>query len=125
MPVSLWNRATSSRSRLWLDPTALSPMNVICWPLYFFLSAAAPATFGGLTAAATERFVGLLPAPPAVATLSETSRANAPASPANTSTLRCLTCSPPFRTPNRCAHSVAPQRSPPRRQCLPPGECHV
>src|SRR5919201_2964122 len=118
MPVSLWNRATSSRSRLWLDPTALSPMNVICWPLYFFLSAAAPATFGGLTAAAAERFAGLLPAPPAVATLSETIRANAPASPASTSTPRCLTCSPPFRTAVAAVTASAAAQSSPS-QCLP------
>ena len=99
MPVSFLNRATSSRSRLWLEPTALSPMNVICWPPYFFFSAAAPATFGGFTAAAMERFAGLLPAPPAAATLSETIRAKAPASPTNTSTPRCLTVSPPL-SPN-------------------------
>src|SRR5207237_4995673 len=119
MPVSLWNRATSSRSRLWLEPTALSPMNVICWPLYFFFNAAAPATLCGLTAAATERFAGLLLAPPAAATLSETIRANAPASPANTSTPRCLTCSPPFRTANRCGHSVGAAA-----QSLPPGSAY-
>src|ERR671933_2811677 len=125
MPVSFWNRATSNRSRLWLEPTALSPTNVILWPLYFFFSALAPATFGGLMAAATERFAGLLPAPPAVATLSETTRANAPASPANTSTPRCLTLFPSLSYSESLRSQPRPQLSPPRRQCLPPGDRHV
>src|SRR5215210_7990957 len=59
MPVSRLNRATRSRSRLWLDPTAASPTKVIFWPPYFFLIAAAFSTFGGAIAAAFCTRVGL------------------------------------------------------------------
>src|SRR5919201_1807554 len=119
MPVSLWNRATSSRSRLWLDPTAFSPMNVIFWPLYFLLSAAAPATFGGLTAAAAVLLPAALLAPPAVAALSETSRANSPATPTRASTPRCFTISPPSSHPVAARAASAGAQPPSRRQCLP------
>src|SRR5919201_5703001 len=91
MPVSFENRETSNRSRLWLDPTALSPMNVIFWPLYFFFSAAAPATFGGLTAAAAVLLPAALLAPPAVGALRTTSTGNAPATPTKARTPRCFT----------------------------------
>src|SRR2546423_7950551 len=117
IPVSFVKRVASSRSRLCELPTE-SPTNVIFWPLYFFFSAAAPATLGGFTAAATERVAGLLLAPPAVATLSETTRANTPASPANTSTPRCLTCSPPFRTPQPLRSGVC------RSAVLPAGSAY-
>src|SRR5436305_1595936 len=95
MPVSLWNRATSSRSRLWLEPTALSPMNVIFWPLYFLRSAFAPATAGGLIAAAAEGvrapFDDDVPALTAAVTTSRAARANAAVSPPTTRTARCFT----------------------------------
>ena len=45
IPVSFVNRFASARSRLWLPPTE-SPMNVIDWPPYSFLRAAAFGTFG-------------------------------------------------------------------------------
>src|SRR5437764_505118 len=126
MPVSLWNRATSSRSRLWLEPTALSPMNVIFWPLYFFLSAAAPATFGGFMAAAAVPPPAVLLAPPAVATLSETSRASAPATPTRASTPRCFTVPLPFYTcnaaPEHGGRDAAPVPSAVLYHC---GDCPV
>src|SRR3954447_24724398 len=94
MPVSCLNFATSLRSRLWLDPTAASPTNVIFWPLYFALSAAALGTAGGAIAAdltgaacAAGRDV------PAAAALSDATSVTAPISPATTSSARCFTVS--------------------------------
>src|SRR5205085_5854993 len=117
IPVSFVKRVASASSRLCELPTE-SPMNLIFWPPYFALSALAFGTFGALTAAAAVRLPTCLRAPPAVATLSETTRANAPASPANTSTPRCLTVSPPFRTANRCGQGVGRSEVPPRGRCF-------
>jgi hypothetical protein len=45
MPVSFVNRFASAVSRTWPLPTE-SPTNVIFWPPYFLLIAAAFGTFG-------------------------------------------------------------------------------
>ena len=44
-PVSFENRVASATSRIWPPPTE-SPMNVIDWPPYLALIAAAFGTFG-------------------------------------------------------------------------------
>src|SRR5438093_8161668 len=88
MPVSLVNRLASAVSRLFPSPTE-SPTNVMLWPPYFFLIAAAFLTRGGLIVAAVRcACVGLLLA---AATLKEAMSASTPTPPARTSSLRCFT----------------------------------
>src|SRR5215218_5936503 len=109
MPVSRLNRATRSRSRLWLDPTAASPTKVIFWPPYFFLIAAAFATFGGATAVAFCTRVGLRLLL-AAAMLREATSAITPTIPARTSSLRCFTLPRPFCRPLGLDFLVASSR---------------
>jgi hypothetical protein len=80
MPVAAENLWASLMSRVWLDPTALSPMKVIVCPPYFFLIAGAFGTAGGTIAAAAVRVVRFVV--PAVAMLSERSRASKATAPA-------------------------------------------
>ena len=105
MPVFLENWATSNWSRVWLLPTGPSPRNVIDCPPYFALMALAFGTGGGLTAVAADGAAGTAtgPALPAVATLNDVIRANAPVSPTTTSTARCFT-SPPSSLQTRWLH---------------------
>src|SRR6266566_5610671 len=114
IPVSVWNRFASARSRLWLPPTALSPTNVIFCPWYFALIFFAFATGGALIAfAAVGRCVARFPA---AATLSEATRATTPVSPTKTSTTRCFTI-PTFLSAQR--------RVFPRSPSLYPYEVHA
>src|SRR5262245_15794428 len=97
IPVCAENFFASARSR-WFPPPTESPMNVIDWPPYFFLIAAAPGTAGAGYFEALNVDTALTDAGacvPADATLSETISA-ATASPAKTSSERCFTTSRPF-----------------------------
>jgi hypothetical protein len=89
MPVAAENLFASAMSRVWLDPTALSPMKVIVCPPYFFLIAGAFGTAGGTIAAAEVSFAGLLV--PAVAMLSDTSNASRATAPASGTSARDFT----------------------------------
>ncbi len=89
MPVAVENLLASAMSRVWLDPTALSPMKVIVCPPYFFLIAGALGTAGGTIAAAEVSCAGLLVA--AVAMLSETSKASKATAPASGTSTRGFT----------------------------------
>src|SRR5438874_13563495 len=96
MPVSFENRLASFVSRTCPFPTE-SPTNVIFWPPYFFLIAAAFGTLGaGIAAAACGCAAFLLPA---AATLRETMSAMTPTTPARTNSLRCFTLPRPFCRP--------------------------
>src|SRR5262245_11455956 len=84
IPVSFVNRLASVVSRTWLSPTE-SPTNVIFWPPYFCLIAAAFGTFGAGTAvAAWARADDVVLAPPAATRLSAAASATAEISPSTT-----------------------------------------
>src|SRR4051794_6476861 len=107
MPVSALNLAASSRSRLWLWPTALSPTKVIVWPPYFALSAFAFATAGGLTADADETDAG----PELLADRPEAGiSASAAANPARTISGRCFTAPLLFSTTTAAVRDRAESR---------------
>src|SRR6266516_1425925 len=113
IPVSVWNRFASARSRLWLRPMSASPTKVIFWALYFARILPAFCTAGGLIAAAANLCAARVPA---AATLSEATRATTPMSPTTTSTTRCFTI-PTFLSAQR--------RVFPRSPSLYPYEVHA
>ena len=94
IPVSFENRFASAVSRLLPSPTE-SPTNVIFWPPYFFLIAAAFGTFGA--AIAVECLAAVGRAFPTVAA-SEATSATAPINPNMARALRYFTYLRPFST---------------------------
>src|SRR5262245_2185894 len=105
IPVSFVNRLASATSRRWLSPTE-SPTNVIFWPPYFLLIAAAFGTFGAGIAAARCACAGFLLL--AVATLRKAMSASTPTPPASPSSLRCFTCPTSFLRPPLDNGNVTP-----------------
>ena len=105
MPVSFVNRVASAMSRVCPPPTE-SPMNVIDWPPYFALIAAAFGTLG----AAMVALADVARVVPAEAMLRETTRARTTTDPVPKMNRRRFKCITSFLAQHPLASSIAMNR---------------